>query len=139
MYPPTVALQSLTPDHPQSPSELSTKYRIPHSPSTKVHSRLRDSSSYIYTCISLPDVFYEAASRSYSDALEQSGVATLLTSSNSIDSWLDIITALLSFTTGLWTSVYVYSVPSSHFESKVDIDGLPVFAVWVGFRYQCCG
>lgn len=100
----------------------------------KACSHLYDSSSYIYAYISLHDVSYEAASRNYSDALEESGVAPLLTSSNSIDSCLDSITALLSFTTAMWVCLYAYSVPSSYFENRVHINALLAFAVWVGFQ-----
>ena len=57
---------------------------------------------HTYTHTSPDDVFYETASRSYSDALEGSGVPPLLTSSNSIHGCLDSTTALLSFKTAMW-------------------------------------
>ncbi|RPA91589.1 hypothetical protein L873DRAFT_1794776 [Choiromyces venosus 120613-1] len=96
--------------------------------------RLHDSSSYIYSYISLHDVSYDAASENYNDVLEESSVAPFLTSSNNIDSCLDSIMALVSFTTAMLVYLYVYSVEGSYFENKVHINALLAFAVWVGFQ-----
>ncbi|PUU74636.1 hypothetical protein B9Z19DRAFT_1132954 [Tuber borchii] len=128
-----VALQSITLANPQSPGELTSKYLIFAVGLIKARSPLHDSSPYTYAYISLDNVFYEAATGNCSDALEESGVALLLTSSNSIDSCLDSVTAPPSFTTAIGVCLYVYSVLLSYFERKVHINALLVFVVWVGF------
>ncbi|KAG0642367.1 hypothetical protein HOY80DRAFT_1134568 [Tuber brumale] len=101
---------------------------------TMARSHLHSSPSCAYAYISLDNIFYEAASGNYSDTLEESGVVPLLTSSNSIDSCLDSITALLSFTTATVVCLYMYSVQLNYFESTVHIKPLLGFTVWVGFQ-----
>ncbi|KAG0134058.1 hypothetical protein HOY82DRAFT_638875 [Tuber indicum] len=114
-YPTTITPQSPTLSQPSKPSRALSQKSDP-SPSARSGPA---------------SVYMTRALQQYTGG---GGVAPLLTKSTSIDSCLDSVTALVSFTTVMLVYIYVYPVPPSFFENKAHISALLVFAVWIGFQ-----